>query len=295
MSRLGQDQGGRTGEPRECTVHADPWYRRPMAIAVRRIENPFAAIFESLGKLFATSVDAPAAQKHLGEYTCTAVDRLYAAEDCEHLLALLDDLSSDGAFWDDVGKAAERAVKLTGATTDLAKVKLDVRSLNGVIGTTATATCERGFQALKKFDEDWSIFAKKLRIEENDTKPEAPPSQPMSSMVAMLYDRAMPFAARRVIAKILISFTSIIVIARAEELGLKLDPWLGLALAETFARPIVDSLAMLQSDITAEDIDALVMDSVKEQLQFTATYESWRAQAELSGDDVYFPLEHATR
>jgi hypothetical protein len=252
-----------------------------------------AAIVESLSQFFGATAEAPAVQRHLSEYMRAAADRVLAAEDREHLLALVDDLSADGVFWSDLSQAAERSAEQSSVAPDITKVKLDMRSLVAVLGNTAAMKCEKGHHAIIALAEEWPKFKATMgvNIDEESNSPAAKSS--FVSMSDLVYDREIPLLIRQFIAKIMLSIASVIVIANAEERANKLDPWLGLALAEVFATPFEDALAAVTNQSALQSLHAYVVRDVKDQAKFEAVSARWRDEAAVSGENVYFPFDHA--
>jgi hypothetical protein len=253
-------------------------------------ERPFGAAFRSLAQLFSTTSDAPAARRHLGEYTRTAADQVLGAEDHEHLLALLDDLSGDEAFWDDVSSAAEHAVERRGAAGAASRSEHDARIFRATLGATAAARCQAGDEALEAFYAEFTKILASIGAElVNATKVER---RSIASMLHLLYDHDVPLFLRKMIARFLLALTSAMVISRAEERGERLAPWLALALAEMFAKPFEEALAAITSPQASTRLASSLGDDAQAQAKLSAALERWSEEAAASGKGAYFPVHH---
>jgi len=248
-------------------------------------------MFDSFARLFGTASEVTATPRHLGEYTRGAADQVLAAEDCEHLAALIDALSGDDAFWSDAEAAARRAIDLKLVRPQRGVGKLDMVSLRAILGTTAAARCERGHNALTESLKEIERLAGSA--EEGDRAKETTNEDPsLSSISDMLYDSEIPLIVRKTIAAILRSLASALVIARAEEKGAKLQAWLGFALAESFALPLESALAAIREPNALSNAATALEVDENSRLLMNAAFSQWREHAAATGKTIYFPAGH---
>lgn len=268
-----------------------------MATAVSGTRNSFAAIFGSLARLFETASDGPVAvRRYLGEYTRMAADQVLASEDRYHLSARIDALSGDNDLWDDVSSAAHRAIEMKVVTPPQDGVgKLDMKSLNGILGPTAASRCESGHAALSALAIEFKNMASIAGYEKAAPEETERSSSKLSGMSDVLYDRETPLVVRKVVASFLRSLTSALVIARAEERGERLSAWLAFALAEEFAIPFEEALSAITQPNAFRNIAAAIGEDEHAQSTLSAAFENWRECAAAAGDAVYFPVDYEKR
>lgn len=224
-----------------------------------------------------------------------AADEVLASSDLDAVLARIDALSGDEHFWDAAKLTAQETSDPDQVLARFEASKLDLESLTSILGTTATGICVRGFESMKYLARPVLLVAKNLRVAPPGVPAEAPSmapreSPPSAGPVELLYNKRLPLAFRRGLALALCSVASAIVIARAEECGKRLEPWLALALAEAFADPPSRLAGRLQEPSGFAGLVDTILESAAANERLRAAFEEWRRQAEQSGDKVFFPL-----
>ncbi len=158
-----------------------------------------------------------------------ACDRALAAEDLADLEDRLDEMHLQfGDFLLEL-KRATRSIK-----PGSRKLGLDEDSLVASLGVTAAREFPRGYplvRALWEGVQKAPIQPQNLGLStDSDPDPEA--------FSDLFYDSEVPLAMREAGAVMIRGVLAAAVIARASELGKKLDPWLALSLAETFSEAL---------------------------------------------------------
>lgn len=182
----------------------------------------------------------------------SAADMVLQATDRDDLLEAIDELLvKDDLF----GGPPSNEPEWTDRKTVAARLErwssqpLEVESLRNVLGRTATAKCEEGQEALVVLLRFGSAM---LKADFKAMGIEAPKFQrtrrsEKTSRSGVFYDLETPAPIRRATISLLRSFVTALVIARAEERGERLQPWLAMCLAESFAEGFVKLATFVQS------------------------------------------------
>lgn len=165
----------------------------------------------------------------LGDAVLSATSRTDLAEAIDEQSAHIDE-----AF------ASVRLNRGAREVSKLALTDLDASSLERVLGVAATNTCRRGFRALVDFLELLSGMSPAGFTPPSDG--EGLDEEWEVTFDSLIRNQQVPIPLRRGILKVAHSLVAMLTIARAEERGTKLEPWLALGLAEHFADGFVDTL-----------------------------------------------------
>lgn len=176
------------------------------------------------GLLSADSTKGPP-DRRLSPELRAAADEILAAEERETVLDLLDEL------WPVLARAPStggRASTLRKAKSSFAK-GLDTESLERVVGVQGAALCEEAMEYARQLIERTlgTLTAGALGSDTQDTQ------VPHRDSTDFLFDLSLPLAFRKGYASLLRAIATMAVIARAEEHGTRLTPWLSLCLCET--------------------------------------------------------------
>ena len=118
---------------------------------------------------------------------------------------------------------------------------LDIESLTAVLGAPAAKECERGHAALRQVISLGAKFVTALSGLEEMTSATKQARQSNASLASLFYESEAPLPLRRGALAVVKSLVASLVIARAEEHGKKLEPWLAMALARAFSEGFVST------------------------------------------------------
>jgi hypothetical protein len=235
------------------------------------------------------------------------------ASDLEDLKNRIDVLTVDERLWGEYKhiKANKRATEE--APTSARGSKLDMSSLNTVLGQAAAERCQRGYEAQREVSRLVSQIVPKFKEiiadlrAQTTTETSKPEEEEEVSTRAeeeggdfsdLLYDSRIPLPARRELAGLYRTIAAACVIGRAEELGKRLEPWLAMGLADLFAdsplrlKGLWDSLPQTGPEFIAKGAQLLAKlgEDEAERREMSAVADEWRRQAATSGEGIYFPL-----
>lgn len=218
---------------------------------------------------------------------------MLAATGLEDLTDRLVCLASDQEFWDrEVEGRAATGERVEDLQEKLKASRLNTSSLEATLGPTATHRCEQGWEAFKAVIRHAEGFIERLQSADT-TAPvleweTAPP--PRQRLTDQLYDADLPEGLRDGICLWLKFAVGMFVIARAEELRERIDPWLALGLANNWAEA-PERTARLLSDSDALMISLLGLASeATEAKRLTEAFAAWEQTALRSGQPIYFPF-----
>ena len=239
-------------------------------------------------------------------YAREVTDLALAARSVEDLIEHIDVLASDARFFAEELAAAPPVPAMSVA--EAMESSLDVVSLDRVLGLAATQRCVAGWDALKTVADVVSRLAKV-------SKPVAPPPPvdpevatlqaritDVVSMIDLAYDPTIPEVLRQFIVGFLRWIVTSRVIARAEERGARLAPWLAWELANQYAASLIQFGALARSiwegnteplTIAWNTLRADHQRSVDERAVLDSAAERWIAAARVAGDDTFSPFGDA--
>lgn len=228
------------------------------------------------------------------EYLRQAADMVLDAQSLEDLDERLDELIGDERVWEEMGaNAAPSAPKSTEEmATDVRAWKLDMESLTRVLGTTPARRCEKGLAAAKTAALNLLQVTEKLSASlpaalDADAQDEDSGNR---TALDLVYDLSVPSSLRELALGGLRVAATTLVIARAEERGERLEPFLALGLANAWAEG-PEALAATTS--SGDAMLAWVGRLFAEAPVATAVepvLDRWAADAEAAGASVFFPL-----
>jgi hypothetical protein len=234
-------------------------------------------------------------------YGRTATDRVLEARDAQDLVDRLDALVGDGEFWErEKAPVPATTPSLEQAFATLEAASLDTQSLVATLGKGAADRCEEGHQAWKQIGRIFINWVRSLKDFAEKVKALAPgarpgvvaPAKSYSNASEMLYDNDVPIVVREELTKLFLGLAAAAVIARAEEWGKKLDPWIAHALADTFASVPERILA----NVGVERLPAMflaILAGTFESRVVQDVFERWYRDSVAASTGIYFPLSSA--
>ena len=222
----------------------------PTSMSLPSVGTPAASLLEGATALlerFIASVSASseAPTRLKSAYGRTATDEVLQARDLADLSDRLDALSGDAEFWASEAPAPPPGTTVPGA---IRSTTLDKPSLLRTLGHTAFQRCQEGQDAWIGIAHILTQWAEPIRKFRETQLPASPKAAPKKDVVELLYDDKTPLVVRRELARVMFGFAAAMTIARAEERGQKLPPWLALALGEEFAKLPERLLSNMRSD-----------------------------------------------
>lgn len=266
---------------------------RAMATAVLPHVGDLAAALRALLSLLAPPAQNASLPVRLtSDYARRAADEVLAAEDLEDLGERLDAMAGDEELWEQVARQSTPSPPSALSATFEGQ-QLDVVSLTRVLGPTATKRCLRAHTAMKAGIA--RLVALQAGFERAGLLPEGwqPPDSP--APLEMVYDVSTPAALRRFLLGLLRWAAATFSIARAEEHGDRLSPWLALGLANAWSEgPERFEATVASSDALIAWFVAIFAEA-KTAEELGAAFAQWRDAAHASTENVYFPFDAADR
>lgn len=219
-----------------------------------------------------------------------AADRVLACDHREDLIDLLDEELPN--LWSAEARSALQKIK-TPSASDFERSELDMESLRRTLGETGSEMCAEGHQAMKSTMRSLAPLVALASVSDALLAPKGN-SLSIEKIQAFFYDDRIPLSIRRDGLAFARSMSCMVVIARAEEKGARLDAWLGLALAEEFRSGLVTMRDFVDRTKASPLAWAgeIRTEVAKSSLQ-RSREASWSAQASESGLDVFYPYgEH---
>lgn len=217
-------------------------------------------------------------------YGRAATDDVLAAANVDDLRERIDGLVVDEEFW---SVECSTATVPPADTSSFENARIDIASLTAVLGSTAAERCRAGHEAYITVARAVRTFATNLHKSSAKVELPAGGSKSYPHVADFIYDVSVPALLRDAVLAFVGGAMAAIVIARAEERGEKLPPWLALELADAFAQPPLHGLATIAS----EDSLGLLVDSVADAKALGSAIERWRDRAILSARPIYFPFD----
>lgn len=254
-------------------------------------DDLFASVVQAFAGLFApldpAGTKPPVRLK--SEYGRVATDEVLAATDVADLLERLDILGSDPRFWQ--AEVAATALSGPSASEKIATTSLDMTSLEATLGLPSAQKCQAGWEAFKAVFLRLEILAKRL-----DRTPAQPmdhketPSASILKIVEMAYSLECGPTMRHVIHLTLRFLATIVSIARAEEHGKRLAPWLSYQLANLFADTPQRALRVMSDQTEWSEWVTQMTDDLGRISPTRRALEQWSLAAKSSGVGIFFPL-----
>jgi hypothetical protein len=196
------------------------------------VDRLIAMIFASRG--------ADRQERLRSEHARMQTDYLLAADDLEDLAARADVLAGDVELWDFEILPCVTAYYRAGA--DAQKRAYDRATIASALGDAPAALCVQAFEKLDELgpkvqsaiDELRGFLAGAFPKLAAEPPPMAPP-QVVPGVPSLLYDAKLPMIMRKALWAYLRFFGVALTIARAEDTGRSLAPWLALGLATACA------------------------------------------------------------
>jgi hypothetical protein len=272
-----------------------------MSASSLQLAAELASLVESILEFFKPKALRLVPDRGLSANMRSATDEVLAAVHREDLVERLDELAVSAVLLEieatprsnfSGGSIEEGLSRLLKRVEDS---NLDLVSLTATLGATPTRQCERGFEAfralLRMVVAFIVAFSGALAHDpktDDDKAATKKDGGPRLEPVAWLYDARIPVSLRAGIGRFLRSLASTYAIARAEEQGAKLEPWLALALADSFAEGFVQ--AQFAAERAALDPASLVMlgeTSRRKREQLELLLDQWRLKAAGAGGPYY--------
>jgi hypothetical protein len=220
------------------------------------------------------------------------------ARDLQDLADRLDALSGDAEFWErekHVGPPPA-APTFDQALKDLEAAALDMPSLVATLGTSPAGRCQEGFVVWKaigrrciEMAREIASLAEKIQALQPAFAAPVAPAKTFKGVVDVLYSDDLPVGMREEFASVLHGIVASVVIARAEEHGKRIEPWLARGLADAFARAPERILANMRFERLPAMLSTIV-GGVFEKKILADAVEQWRREAADSSHGVFLPF-----
>ena len=257
------------------------------------LRNDLATALDSLLQLLAPKALGNPPVRIQSAYAKEVADQVLAATDLEDLGERLDCLAGDEALWEQITRA-EKAESWENIRTEIEGSKLDTESLNATLGPTATRRCEQGQEAIKTIvrrGEGLVAELKAIGSPSSGSSDDASIIPRHDRVIDYLYDLRVPASLRHGLMLLLRTAVATIVIGRAEEHGKKLEPWLALGLANSWAEAPERLAGFLgDTDRLVVWLVSMVPEMVTSQ-GLRAAFEAWELEALSTGQGIFFPLD----
>lgn len=253
-----------------------------------------------LGNLTAVAPATPVRLR--SEYARGVADHVLAAHDLQDLADRFDELSCDDQIWSEERPPAGPQRSLEEICVAIEGSQLEMRSLRRVLGDGNADACARGHEAVQNISRTVRLWSSRLSLENAEKalgislKPD-PAAEPTAAPrfarpSDIFYDSALPLAVRRALASLVRWQLSVMVIARAEEVGTRLAPWLAHGLADRYAGPpewLHQKIQLGVPKLAGQVAEAIVGGGVDSD-RLRSAFEQWQREATESGQEFYFPF-----
>lgn len=228
-----------------------------------------------------------------------AADHVLAGAPLQELRDRIDALAVDYEVWEAEMEAAHR--KNAARPVELPK-SLDMPSLTATLGAPAAKRCQAGFSAMLMALEKLHPAFKALPIESILSQAKAGREhlqgtpyevQKPRTLIDLIYDVNIGSAARAAMMKLQRSLTAALVIARAEEHGQRIAPWLALALADIWAEAFEQCLEVVSDSTSFIEWVGQLFASIGDGMELHKAIDRWRREAAAEGSGVYWPLSES--
>lgn len=249
--------------------------------------NAFATLLSAMNMPFSAETGARGHAAHDGSPIARSVAlQVLNATDAEDLQFLLDEIVVAESTWKaerQLSREQRARLKVPPRDGELAAIRA---SLTPTLGEVAAARYTSGFAAMHSVILSVDAVVT-LMSRATGVAPSAPTSSVRPSDI--IYDVSLPVGLRESAAGALRSLAAAHVINFAREEGIRLAPWLALALAGIFAEGFTSIRAWFREHDGASIIGELSK-GMAEAGSFRELFDDWTKEAEAEGEPVYFPF-----